>query len=254
MKKIIIREVKKKWAEIGKNANPKELTLEIELYKKLLNVFQPGDYYFFIFTPSFRSIDFVSSAVEHVLGYKPEEFSTELLLDNIHPDDLPYFVDFESTVVDFKKQLPIDKLMKYKSRYNYRIRKKDGSYINILQQSVTVQIDEEGSVLYNLVFHTDITDLAPSSQMTLSFIGLEGEPSFINVKPKSVFSKSQEVFTKREKEVLRHVLEGFNSEKIAHELNLSIHTIHVHRKNILRKSGCSSVSELLVKSIREGWV
>mgnify|MGYP000906745423 FL=1 len=253
MKKIIIREVEKKWAEIGKNATPKELTLEIELYKKLLNIFQPGEYYFFVFNPSFRSVDFTSSSVETLLGYKPDEFSTDLLLDSIHPDDLPYFVDFESTVVDFKKQLPVDKLMKYKSRYNYRLRKKDGTYISILQQSVTIQIDEDGSVLYNLVFHTDITDLSPSSQMTLSFIGLEGEPSFINVKPKSVFSKSKEVFTKREKEVLRYVLQGFNSEKIAYELNLSIHTIHVHRKNILRKSGCSSVSELLVKSVREGW-
>ncbi len=253
MKKIIIREVEKKWAEIGKNATPKELTLEIELYKKLLNIFQPGEYYFFVFNPSFRSVDFTSSSVETLLGYKPDEFSTDLLLDSIHPDDLPYFVDFESTVVDFKKRLPVDKLMKYKSRYNYRLRKKDGTYISILQQSVTIQIDEDGSVLYNLVFHTDITDLSPSSQMTLSFIGLEGEPSFINVKPKSVFSKSKDVFTKREKEVLRYVLQGFNSEKIAYELNLSIHTIHVHRKNILRKSGCSSVSELLVKSVREGW-
>lgn len=254
MKRTIISEVQKKWSEIGKNNSSKHLELEIELYKKLLNIFQAGDFYYFIFNPSLRTIDHTSQSVESVLGYKKEEFTIDLILEMIHPDDLPFFVDFETAVVDFKKQLPVEKIMKYKSRYNYRIRKKNGDYLHILQQSVTVQIDEDGAVIHNMVFHTDISDIATSCRMKLSFIGLEGEPSYIDVQPKAHFSKSKAIFSEREKEILQYIIQGLSSEQISQTLNRSIHTIHVHRKNILRKSGCETVNELLIKSIREGWV
>src|SRR3546814_10223167 len=66
-------------------------------------------------------------------------------MQNIHPDDLPHFINFEATVTQFWKQLPPEKVMKYKSRYDYRIRKKDGTYIRIMQQIVTIQSDDEGA-------------------------------------------------------------------------------------------------------------
>lgn len=254
MKNVIIKEVQKKWEEIGRYKNPEELNFEIELYKKLLNIFQVGPFYFFIFSPPQKTIEYTSPTIEDVLGYDPNSFSISQLLDIIHPEDLPYFVDFETAVVDFKSKLAPEKLMKYKSRYNYRIQKKDGTYIHILQQSISIQVDEDGAVLRNLVFHTDITDLSPSNKMKLSFIGLEGEPSYYNYDFKKFFSKSQNIFTKREKEILTLMVQGNSSEEISKQFHRSIHTINAHRKNILNKSGCETVNELLVKSIKEGWI
>lgn len=253
MNKDIFNEVRRKWSEIGQYASREDLRIELDFYKKIFDIFQAGDFYYFVFNPSQSKIELASDSLEQVLGYKKEKFEIADLLANIHPDDLPLFVDFESTVVDFKQNLPREKLMKYKSRYNYRLRKSNGEYIHILQQSITIQVDEFGAVVRNLVFHTDITDISSSNKMKLSFIGLEGEPSYMNVQPLINFSRRKEIFTRREKEILGYVIQGLTSEKIAEITCCSIHTIRNHRKNILRKSGCKNLNDLLVKAAREEW-
>src|SRR3546814_18311696 len=91
----------------------------------------------------------------------------------MHPDDFPYFVNFEGEVVDFKRKLPPDKITKYKSQYNYRIRTKSGNYVRILQQSVTIQYDEEGAVLQNLIVHTDISHLKDDDRSEERSVGKE---------------------------------------------------------------------------------
>src|SRR3546814_13972303 len=123
MERIVRDEAKKIWLEIAHNKTPGDLHLEIELYKKMLNIFQVGDFHYFIFNPPTMTIEFCSESLTDNLGYLPEEFTLDILMQNIHPDDLPHFINFEATVTQFWKQLPPEKVMKYKSRYDYRIRK-----------------------------------------------------------------------------------------------------------------------------------
>ncbi|MBQ9439336.1 MAG: response regulator transcription factor [Paludibacteraceae bacterium] len=52
--------------------------------------------------------------------------------------------------------------------------------------------------------------------------------------------------TEREKEVLVLVAKGLMSKEIADKLNISIHTVITHRKNITRKTGIKSVAGLAV--------
>ena len=58
----------------------------------------------------------------------------------------------------------------------------------------------------------------------------------------------------REMQVIRYVGKGFSSEKIADELNVSIHTVNSHRKNVLKKLGLKSPTELIVYAVKQGWV
>ncbi len=58
------------------------------------------------------------------------------------------------------------------------------------------------------------------------------------------------VLSKREKEILRYVLEGNNSKETADRLFISVNTVNTHRRNILKKTGCKSTLELLrIKNI-----
>ena len=52
--------------------------------------------------------------------------------------------------------------------------------------------------------------------------------------------------TERELEITKLVAAGKKNKAIAEELNLSPHTIHTHRKNILKKLGVSSALELSI--------
>lgn len=252
--KELCTKVQEKWSEVGRHKAPDRLDLEMEIYKKMLNIFQVGDFYYFIFVPALSEVDFISDSVRGVLGYPPEHFTGPFFLDMIHPEDLPTFFDFESEVVDFKMKLPPEKLMKYKSRYNYRIRKKDGSYLRILQQSVTVQTDEDGAVLRNLVVHTDITDLKKDNAMSLAFIGLDGEPSFLDVQPKQRTVPVKEVLSRREKEILALLAQSKSSNEIAELLFISPATVSTHRKNMHAKTGTHTVVDLVLKAMENGWV
>lgn len=58
-------------------------------------------------------------------------------------------------------------------------------------------------------------------------------------------SKVPVFLTKREIEITKLIADGKKNREIADELNLSKHTIHTHRKNILKKVGVSSAMELI---------
>jgi DNA-binding NarL/FixJ family response regulator len=55
--------------------------------------------------------------------------------------------------------------------------------------------------------------------------------------------------SKREIEVLRHVAKGISNKEIANSLNISVHTIISHRKNICEKIGIKSSSGLTMYAV-----
>src|SRR5690606_28794608 len=88
----------------------------------------------------------------------------------------------------------------------------------------------------------------------LSFIGLNGEPSYYNVNAQEVFKTSELQFTKRENEVLIYLLNGHSSSEISKQLHISKHTVDTHRKNLLAKMQVGNTAELISKSIKLGLV
>jgi DNA-binding NarL/FixJ family response regulator len=59
---------------------------------------------------------------------------------------------------------------------------------------------------------------------------------------------------RREREVLRLIAEGVRSPAIAEQLHVSVATVEVHRRNIMRKLGLRTIAELTKHAIREGIV
>lgn len=60
--------------------------------------------------------------------------------------------------------------------------------------------------------------------------------------------------TVRENEITGLIAQGFTNKQIAEQLFLSPHTIHSHRKNIMKKLGIKSTSELTVYAINVGLI
>jgi len=248
-------EVKNAWKQIARNKKSTDgFSFELEVYKKLLGLFHIGSYYYYIINIADQQVEFVSESIKTIRGINPEDFSLDYVVKTIHPEDMFYFVAFEKKVADFFNTLTPEQVLKYKVSYDYRSRKEDGSYVRLLQQVTTIQTDESGAVIRVLGVHTDITHLKKEKIATLSFIGLDGEPSFINVESSQVILSNDEIFSKREKEILKLLAEGKNSLEIANLLTVSRHTITTHRKNMLRKTETHSTIDLVMKSINEGWI
>lgn len=60
--------------------------------------------------------------------------------------------------------------------------------------------------------------------------------------------------TERESEITALIASGMTNKEIGEELHLSHHTVHSHRKNILKKLGINSVSELTVYAMNVGLI
>ena len=60
--------------------------------------------------------------------------------------------------------------------------------------------------------------------------------------------------TSTEMEIVRYISEGLTTKEIALRKFISVHTVITHRKNIFRKLGVSSVSELIMYALRAGWI
>jgi DNA-binding CsgD family transcriptional regulator len=254
MTPTIFYEADKIWKQVAKEANEEELKFELEIHKKLLNVFQVGDYYYYIFNVKHSAFDFVSSDVTRVLGYDVEKIDVPFLVGLIHPEDQPYFLNFENQVGEFFATLSADQIPNYKVRYDYRIRKSNGDYMRILQQVVTIQFSEDKGLLRTLGIHTDISSIKPDGAPVLSFIGLNGEPSYENVKAREIFSVSSAALTSRERQILGLLIEGKKSDEISELLYISKLTVDTHRKNLLKKTTCSNTAELISTAIKKGWV
>ncbi len=233
--------------------HPYQLKLELELHKQLLSLFQPGTYYFYVFNIYQAEIEFVSPGVVKVLGYEPEEMTIHFFLDIMHPDDKPYFLKFEKHITEFFKALPYDKVAKYKMQYDFRMRAKNGQYVRLLHQAIQVDYDEH-NYYRTLDIDTDITHIKPEGLPTFSIIGLDGEPSYHNVTDNIELTKSYDLFTRKERQILKMIIENKSSSDIAEALFISLHTVNAHRKNILRKADAKTPVELVRKAIKEGWV
>jgi len=247
-------EANKIWKRHAGNSVSDLLQLELDLYKKLLNFFQAGDYYYYIFNFKTFDLDVVSPGIESVLDYSPADVTLPFLMDKMHPDDMPWFLAFEDKTSHFFSGLPADKIMKYKNRYDYRLKKKDGTYVRILHQAVIAQMDEDGSLIRTLGVHTDITHLKKDGKPVMSLIGMDGEPSYLDIDIKIPFIKSKETLSAREKQVLALLIEGKVSKEIAGLLNISKQTVDTHRKNMIRKNNLTNTSELVGKAISKGWL
>ena len=258
MKPIFFKEASQIWKSISGDIKADKLNFDLEIHKKLLNVFHVGPYYYYVFNVNNPEIEYISPLVKEVLGYEPDEFDVPFLMDKIHPEDIPWFLNFENKVGCFFRELTIDQIPNYKVSYDYRIRKLNGEYIRILQQVLVIDYDMEGNVIRTLGVHTDISTLKTpfetSANSKLSFIGLNGEPSYYDVNVEELFKISKTQITKREHEILCSLLNGNSSSEIANQLFISKLTVDTHRKNLLLKMEVGNTAELVSKSIKLGLI
>jgi DNA-binding NarL/FixJ family response regulator len=60
--------------------------------------------------------------------------------------------------------------------------------------------------------------------------------------------------TKREKEILRRVVDGQHNQEIADSLGKSVRTIETHRFNIMKKLGVNNAVDMINKTIKENLI
>lgn len=216
------------------------------------SIISTGPFYFYIIDFFDMSVSHASSVISEMHGFDPETVTFNEILDAIHPDDIEFVAKAEAAATDFfYKKIGFDKLLSYKISYSFRFRLKDNDYALFNHQSLMLTLDENGGLGKSLNIHTRIDHLSNFHAKKVSFIGLNGEPSFMNI---NLDEENQELteFSKREVDIIKLIGNGLSNAEIAEKLFISPLTVKKHRNNILSKSDSKNTAQLIKNCILQG--
>lgn len=232
-----------------------------EVFEAMAHIFCPGPSFYYVIDSPSLTFDYVSPDIAKILGISSEGLDLQRMVSTFHPEELDFFLRCEDVVAYFLKNIvSAEKICQYKIVSSLRHLLPDGKTVILLKQTMVTKSSASGALLKVLGIHSDIGHITQSPSKTLSFIGLAGEPSYMDI---DVFSANvfedftpfqYEInnleFTKRELDVIRLLARGGSTNQIANTLNISAQTVQTHRKNILKKAPVRNSAELIEYCIR----
>lgn len=229
-----------------------------KLSEVLASLYSPGPSFQYVFDFGSRKFDFVSDSVQDILGYSSDQFTTQEFIDCIHNDDLQHFYKSEELAGNFLfTRIEKELIPRYKVSYQIKMVDKSGVSKLVLHQAVAIAFDLQGNLSKVLANHSVIDHLTKQNNYKVSFIDLYGKDSYFDIKSLDEVGDSKRignVHTPRELEIIRLLAEGFTSQEIAASLHISYDTVRTHRRNILEKSSCRNVVQLVGNYIKLGYV
>ncbi|GEM65296.1 hypothetical protein SF1_32780 [Sphingobacterium faecium NBRC 15299] len=209
-----------------------------------------GPFYYYIIDFYDMSLSHVSPGIEEIHGLDIDRVTFNDVLATIHPDDIDFVVKAEAFLTRFfSENISREKLTKYKISYCYRGRLKNGDYALLNHQAVMLSLSDDGGYGKSLNIHTQIDHLSHCNTYNISLIGLYGEPSYLNMR---LEERSLGYFSKKEKQILKLIAEGFSSIEISQKLFITVQTVKTHRQNILGKTDCKNITQLINECTRQG--
>ncbi|MGA9213397.1 LuxR C-terminal-related transcriptional regulator [Kaistella sp.] len=218
------------------------------------SIISTGPFYFYIIDFYDMTLSHVSPAIAEIHGYNPETVTFNDILGAIHPDDIDFVAKAEAASTNFfYNKVGYAKMLSYKTSYCFRFQLENGEYALFNHQSLMLSLDENGGLGKSLNIHTRIDHLSNLNTYKISFIGLNGEPSFMDL---SLDEDNQNLteFSKREIDIIKLIANGLNNAEIAEKLFISILTVKKHRTNILAKSDAKNTAHLIKNCILQGFI
>jgi hypothetical protein len=231
----------------------------VSIEKLIANTYCPAPYMSFVYKYGAPDFDYTSPSVKEILGYDslPTNWDMESLMSLFPPDDYEKFIQKEVTSLTFaQKQFKVEDIFNYKLVYTMTLRKSDGSYIDVLHQGIPLATNAFGQITHLLCIQIDMSHFDYYDDEDISFISLNKDyPSYHSINKWADYetgAHDEYSLTERQLEILTCISEGKKGKDIAAELGVSVETVKTHRKEMLERSGKTSMYELLSDAIDKG--
>ncbi len=161
-----------------------------------------------------------------------------VLLEEMIPLMFQWFEQFSQTARDIKKT---------RLTYSLNMLDKEGIEMSTFHIFTPLVINEIGFpvLLTKHIFKTPLPGELLPPTMVLEYMHGNGNTEVLYQKTFALPSKTGEVLSRREKEILHLMQEGNSSKEIADKLFISIHTFYNHRKSILKKYDSKHLLQVL---------
>lgn len=189
---------------------------------------------------------YASSNFVDLLGYDDHKIATlerqgDYLESRIHPDDRAQLETLQIKLSQFIYSLPPEQRNDYSNIYSFRILNAKQQYVRVTSRHQVLEQDCNGKAWLVIGY----MDISPDQKKSESV-----DCTVLNLKSGEMFSPSPSLvspvnLTNREIEILRLIQKGMLSKEIANKLCISIHTVNIHRQNLLRKLGVQNSFEAI---------
>jgi DNA-binding CsgD family transcriptional regulator len=176
----------------------------------------------------------------------------------IHSKDHDVLTNVEfKDLVKFLNHIPLDKYGDYVFSFNYRFPDAVGEYRIFMQRHSYIQGNDMGNPSGAVGMVYDISHFKNDSTIVCTIEEMIPENNSVvsNLVFKKVYPVKQDIpilpISKREKEILNGIATGLSTKQIARSLTISINTVNNHRKNMLHKTNCKNLSELIKQACKQ---
>lgn len=231
----------------------------------VLQCFFPSSLYLTFRPSAIYIIDYVNFKYLHVdselnilSGYPASlllEAGPDFFISRIHPNDFEIINKHAFPIgIDYIFNHNTSPLSNISFTITYRLKNNLGNYLQVSQRSSFICSSYDNIPLAAIGSITDITPFKTDLRVLhiiedLNVLVPKDQRDFIITYYPT--DKKAEL-SKREIDILKWVCDGCSSKLIADKLNLSIHTVNNHRKNMLQKTNSKNISELLNHSLKNG--
>lgn len=227
--------------------------VEIEEHiKKLieLDYFYPYNSTFYCITNTVKqNFEFVSKNFTACTGLSREKMMAggmDYFWTLFHPEDIKLWLESLNNLMTFTMTELDDEQRKRTSyTWNYRIKNADNNYVNIIQNTTPLQFDDAKKPIIGMAHYTVLNgELAMDICATAKYLNDKNEYETLFYQNVSN-TKLLGLISNRERDIIRLIITKNTSEAIAEKLNISVHTVNTHRRNILKKINIDSTYELI---------
>jgi DNA-binding CsgD family transcriptional regulator len=202
----------------------------------------------------------ISGPLKEMIGYVPRDImdnGLDFVIDIFQKDDFKVFNESIFThIIEKLKEIPQQNHNDFLFSFNYRMKSPNGKWMHLYQQTCYVADPITKLPLYNIGIVTDISPIKNNNTMVFSVDQKNNAQNFLHAKNLTTEyfypDPEESKLSKREREVLGWLAEGYSSKQIAGKLYLSEKTIIIHRKNMLKKTNTKNIAELIHYAVRHG--
>lgn len=257
MDKVLLKDLKKqdkytkffqKWAEQEFEAHTDEGKLIENLETLSQNIGIREGLLIACFDYRNLNLAFFTGEVEKITGYPESIFrkkGMEASFTMLHPEDREEMFKFQKIVFENFHKLSLQERHTFEFSYTTRWVHRTTQEIKwVVARVRPYLIDEAGNFAMDLhiIFELQTPPKVKAYDWTYSYIQDDGTRVLVT---KDSPSNKEVKLTKKEKEIIKLILDGNSSKMIADKLNISTNTVATHRKNILRKLGAKNMGEMV---------
>ena len=196
---------------------------------------------------------FASTNFVDLLGYDSHKIATlerqgDYLESRFHPDDSAQLERLQVELGKFIYSLPIEERNDYCNIYSFRVLNARKQYVRVTSRQQVLEQSRNGKAWLILGNMEIAPNQKESDQVECTVLNLKNGEMFTPALP----SPAPISLTQRELEILQLIQRGFLSKEIAHKLCISIHTVNIHRQNLLHKLGVQNSIEAINAGLASG--